>query len=179
MKLETKRLILRPWVESDAKSLYKYAKDPRVGPIAGWLAHTSQEDSLRVIKNVLSLPETYAICLKENNIAIGSIGLKDCDSSYIECLDTEREIGYWIGVPFWGQGYVPEAVGRIQQHAFEDLKITALWCGYYNGNIKSKRVQEKCGFIYHHTQDSYCELLNEDRITHVSYLTREQWENNN
>ena len=67
MILETERLILRPWNETDAESLYEYAKDDRVGPIAGWPPHTSVENSREVIKTVLSAPETYAVCLKENN----------------------------------------------------------------------------------------------------------------
>ena len=65
--IETERLILRPWNETDAESLYEYAKDDRVGPIAGWPPHTSVENSREVIKTVLSAPETYAVCLKENN----------------------------------------------------------------------------------------------------------------
>ena len=51
--LETNRLILRHWVESDAESLYEYAKDPEVGPIAGWSPHKDINESLSVIKNVL------------------------------------------------------------------------------------------------------------------------------
>ena len=65
MILETERLILRPWEETDAEECYKYAKDPRVGPIAGWPVHTSEEDSRQVIRDVLMVPETYAIVLKE------------------------------------------------------------------------------------------------------------------
>lgn len=49
MQLETKRLILRPWQEEDAEELYKYAKDPRVGPIAGWPVHSSVENSLEIM----------------------------------------------------------------------------------------------------------------------------------
>ena len=44
-------------------------------------------------------------------------------------------MGYWIGVPFWGNGYIPEAVREIQRHAFEDLGCTAMWCGYYDGKM--------------------------------------------
>ena len=61
MELFTERLILRPWNESDAESLYEYAKDDRVGPIAGWPVHTSVENSREIIKSVLSAPETYAV----------------------------------------------------------------------------------------------------------------------
>lgn len=75
MTFETERLILRPWNEVDAESLYEYAKDPLVGPIAGWPVHTSVENSREIIKNVLSADETYAVCLKEDNRAIGSIVL--------------------------------------------------------------------------------------------------------
>lgn len=73
--LETERLFLRPWRESDAEELYKYAKDPEVGPIAGWPIHTSIEDSREIIRTVLSAPGIYAVVLKEMNLPVGSIGL--------------------------------------------------------------------------------------------------------
>ena len=63
--METNRLLLRTWQNSDADDLYKYASSPDVGPIAGWPIHTSIQDSLNVIKNVLSKPYTYAVVLKE------------------------------------------------------------------------------------------------------------------
>ena len=109
MVIETKRLRLRPWLESDAQSLYTYAKDPHVGPIAGWPVHTSVEDSLQVIRNVLAVPETYAVCLKTDDVAIGSIGLMIGAKSNLPLPETEGEIGYWIGVPFWGQGLIPDS----------------------------------------------------------------------
>ena len=151
MTLETERLILRPWKEDDAESLYKYAKNPEVGPIAGWPVHTSVENSREIIKSVLAADETYAVCLREDNVAIGSIGLTPPAQSHTKAADDEIEIGYWIGVPYWGQGLIPEAVRALQKHAFLDLGCSAMWCGYYDGNEKSKRCQEKCGFKYHHT----------------------------
>ena len=176
MVLNTKRLILRPWNESDAESLYEYAKDDRVGPIAGWPVHTSAENSREIIKSVLSAPETYAVCLKDDNRAIGSVGLKIGKQSSLDLPDTEGEIGYWIGVPFWGQGLIPEATREIIRHAFEDLSLGTLWCGYFDGNEKSKRVQEKCGFTYHRTnKDIYWQLTDDIRTEHVTRLTREEW----
>ena len=94
MIFETERIILRPWRESDAEDLYKYASDPEVGPAAGWPSHTSVENSLDIIKKVLSAPLTFAVCLKEDGIAIGSIGLHRND---IAEKDDEYELGYWIG----------------------------------------------------------------------------------
>ena len=177
MIIETERLILRPWKESDAESLFEYARNPEVGPIAGWPVHTSVNDSLNIIKNVLSANETYAVCLKTDNRAIGSIGLITPAQSHTRASNAEIEVGYWIGVPYWGNGYIPEAVRALQQHAFNDLNCTAMWCGYYDGNEKSKRCQEKCGFKYHHTEkDKVCELMGDVRTEHFTYLTKKEWE---
>lgn len=92
MQLTTERLILRPWAEADAEDLYRYAKDDRVGPIAGWPPHSSVDDSAEIIRTVFSAPETYAVCLKEDNRAIGSIGLMIGARSDKEIPDTEGEI---------------------------------------------------------------------------------------
>ena len=176
MELTTERLLLRTWKETDAESLYEYAKDPEVGPIAGWPVHTSVENSREIIRGVLSAEETHAVCLKEDGKAIGSIGLMIGTASNLNLPDTEGEIGYWIGVPFWGQGFIPEAVKELLCHGFEDLKLNKIWCGYFEGNIKSKRVQEKCGFIYHHTnKDIDWKLMGDIRTEHVTCMSRENW----
>ncbi|PWJ51641.1 GNAT family N-acetyltransferase [Faecalicatena contorta] len=176
MRLETERLILRSWQEEDAGDLYEYAKDPQVGPIAGWPPHTSVENSREIIKEVLSAEETYAVVLKEEQKAVGSIGLMTGSASNLDIPDEEGEIGYWIGVPFWGQGLIPEAVGEMLRHGFEDLHLEKIWCGYFDGNTKSKRVQEKCGFVYHHTNENiHWELMDDIRTEHVTCMTKEQW----
>lgn len=178
MVLETERLILRPWLDSDAQELYKYAKDPTVGPIAGWPIHTSEENSLEIIRGVLSEPETYAVVLKETGKPVGSVGIMRKGHGSAPIGNSEAEIGYWIGVPYWGQGLIPEAVRELLRRCFEELSCTGVWCGYYNGNEKSKRVQEKCGFVYHHTErDKPCALMNDIRTEHFTYLTKDTWQN--
>ena len=175
--LETKRLILRRWEKNDAESLFEYAKDPDVGPIAGWPAHRSVEESRNVIKNVFNGKEAYAICLKTDNKAIGAVELKLNGHTDMTERDDECELGYWLGKPFWGQGIIPEAVKEMLRHAFEDLGIKTVWVGYYEGNIKSKRVQEKCGFRYRwKSEDVAVPLLHEKRTGHVSSMTRDQWQ---
>ena len=172
--LETERLVLRPWREDDAEELYKCASDPEVGPPAGWPVHTSVENSREIIRIVLSAPETYAVCLKENGKPIGSIGLHRNDLAE---NDDEYELGYWIGKEFWGKGLVPEASREILRYAFEDLKMNRIWCGYYDGNEKSKRVQEKLGFVYQITTEGIeVTLLNEIRTGHSNLLTKERWQ---
>ncbi len=177
MQLTTKRLVMRPWKETDAESLYEYAKDPEVGPVAGWPPHKSIEESKSVIRDVFNGAECYAICEKGSDTAIGAIELKLNGYTDMTDRDDECELGYWLGKPFWGRGYMPEAVTEIIRHGFEDLNMNTIWCGYYDGNSKSKRVQEKTGFIYHHTcNDGQVPLLNEVRVCHINYMTRKQWQ---
>lgn len=173
MNLETERLLLRPWKSEDAESLYKYASDDRVGPIAGWNPHKSVEDSAQIINDVLSAEGTYAVVLKETNEPIGSIGLMIGEKSNLRLPEKEAEIGYWIGVPYWGQCLMPEAINELIRYAFVELKISRLWCGYFDGNEKSKRCQKKCGFKYHHTnKDIYWELTDDIRTEHITCLEK-------
>lgn len=113
MKLETDRLILRPWSFDDAESLYKYASDDRIGPIAGWNPHKSVDDSRQIINDVLSASGVYAVVLKETDEPVGSIGLMIGQKSNLNLPNNEAEIGYWIGVPYWGQGLIPEAMKEL------------------------------------------------------------------
>lgn len=176
MILHTDRLILRSWEEKDAEDLYKYASHPEVGPIAGWPVHTSVENSREVIRDVLSSPDTYAMVLKETGHPVGSIGLMVGEASNLSVPDNEGEIGYWIGVPYWGQGLVPEAVREIMRYGFEDKQLDKIWCGYFEGNTKSKRVQEKCGFHFHHTADNVpCAIEGVFRTEHVNCISKEEW----
>ena len=175
--LETARLILRRWEDSDAESLYEYAKDPNVGPIAGWPPHKSIDESRDVIRNVLSGREAYAICLKTDRKAIGAIELKLNGHTDMTDRDDECEMGYWLGKPFWGQGIMPEAVREMLRHAFEDLEMQKVWIGYYEGNNKSKRVQEKCGFRYQWKSENVdVPLMHEKRTGNVSSMTKDQWQ---
>lgn len=177
MLFETERLVLRPWEEDDAAECYKYAKDPKVGPIAGWPVHENIEQSRQVIQDVLSVPETYAIIWKETNLPVGSIGLKVGEATDLTDREDECELGYWLGVPYWGRGIMLEATKEMLRHAFEDLGMKKVWCGYYDGNNKSKRVQEKCGFQYQRTKENVeVPLLDEIRIEHITCMTAEEWQ---
>lgn len=175
--LETSRLILRPWKETDAENLYAYAKNPLIGSMAGWPVHTSVENSRDIIREVLSADRTYAVTIKNEDKAIGSIGLMIGKESNFHLGADEGEIGYWIGEPYWGQGLIPEAMRELMRYAFDELGITTLWCGYFEGNEKSKRVQEKCGFQFQRTEKGKEWLLtNEIKTLHVTRMTKTEWQ---
>jgi len=176
MILTTERLILRPWEDSDAKNLFKYAKDPEVGPVAGWTPHRDVEESRRIIRTVLNGKESYAVCLKKDNKPIGAIELMLNSGASVPKSDGECELGFWLGKPFWGKGIIPEASKELLRRAFEDLKMEKVWCAYYDGNAKSKRTQEKLGFEFCFTKENvFVHLMNEYRTEHINCMTKEQW----
>lgn len=176
-ELVTDRLILRAWKESDAESLFRYAHDPEIGSIAGWPPHASVEESLLVIRTVFAGPEIYAVVLRETDEAVGSIGLIFGDDVHSgEMQANEAEIGFWIGKPYWGKGLIPEALSCLLRRCFEDLELTAVWCSYYEGNARSRRVMDKCGFRFHHTEEERTSPLGEFRTVHFMRLSKEAWE---
>lgn len=176
MVLETKRLILRPWTEGDSESLFEYAKSGEVGPIAGWFPHKDITESREIIRTVLSGETCFAVCLKEDNRAVGCVGLKlRGDTDYTDRED-ECELGYWIGRPFWGQGLIPEAAECLLRFAFEEMGMRAVWCSCYEGNSKSARVQDKLGFLFHHREaEAFVPSLGESRGAVVSCITKRQF----
>ena len=104
MMLSTERLILRPWQLSDAEDLYYFAKDPRIGPIAGWPAHQSVEEGTDIIRSVFMQDHIFAVVLKDTQQVIGCIGLQLGANSHLAMTEQEGELSYWIGVPYWAKG---------------------------------------------------------------------------
>lgn len=175
--METERLSFRRWQDSDAAELFRYAVDPSVGPIAGWPPHKSIDDSLWTIQNVFPKDDTYAMILKETGLPIGCISLMT--SSTHDLQTSEYELGYWLGKPYWGKGLMTEAAQEIVRYAFEELNTEKIWCGYYEGNQRSARVQEKIGFVPNCINENVdVPLMGEQRTEYLSLLTKEQWEEN-
>lgn len=144
----TKRLILRRWQESDAESLYKYASEPEVSRLALWPTHTSVEMSKWVINNVfIPNKDTYAIVLQSTQEVIGCIGFVPIGEEHYKTQKDEREIGYWIGLPYWNQGLTSEALIGLMDYLSGQDKADSLLITTDANNIASQRVSEKCGFV--------------------------------
>ena len=147
--LETERLILRPFKQSDLHDFNEYASVPGVGEMAGWKHHETIEKTQEILDMFIKEDKTFAIVFKKTNKVIGSLGVEKYG---LEEKLTEftsyygREIGYVLSKDYWGKGIMPEAVGAVIHYLFNDLNMDFLTCGYYDFNDRSKRVQEKCGF---------------------------------
>ena len=173
MQLSTPRLILRPWVVTDAEVLYEMARDASIGEMAGWKPHDSVEESRKIINTVFSKPLVFAIVLRNMNRPIGCIGL-DKDPKILRKGPKDAELGYWIGRSYWNQGYATEAIREVLRFAFEEEGISKVWCQSLDGNAQSVRVQEKCGFSFDHRGVFENPYVGEV-VTSVSVLSRKDW----
>ena len=146
--IETERLLLRPWHVDDAEALYKYASDGRVSEMALWPRHTSVEMSRQVIRDFFQPnPYTFAMVLKKSGEPIGCIGLVPKGEEHYKTLDNEREVGYWIGYPYWSKGITSEALMALIGYCRYILRLDSLLITIDASNIASRRVAEKCGFM--------------------------------
>ena len=150
VKLETNRLILRAFDDFDLDDFYEYASVEGVGEMAGWKHHASRAESEKILDFFIREKKTFALVYKENNKVIGSLGIEEYMEKEFPILDDLRcrEIGYVLSKEYWGQGIMVEAVKRIIDYCFEELKLDAITVGHFTNNNQSKRVIEKCGFRY-------------------------------
>ena len=182
--LETARLVLRPWREADAEAVFAYSSDPDVGPACGWTPHKDIEESRRVLADILMVPETYAIVIRDREPAdepVGSISLEVGGAvgggvGY-PIGGNDATLGFWLGKPLWGHGYMPEAVAEVMRHGFEELGLDAIWSSHYADNLSSRRVHEKSGFLPHHVEHGVARpAFADEKTLDILELTREEWE---
>ena len=149
-RLETNRLILRDLKLSDLDHFYQYAKKENIGPMAGWHPHRSIEESEMILKMMITDQDVWGITLKESDQLIGTIGLHV--RTFDNALKNQKEIGYVIDEPYWGQGLMVEAVLEVIKYAFIEEELDAVLCGHSKMNQQSKRVIEKTNLKFSHIE---------------------------
>ena len=172
--LETERLILRMWKKKDAPELYEYAKNPNVGPHAGWKPHASVNESRMIISQLFLTNMCWAIIDKESGKVIGSIGLEE--DKFRPDIKS-KELGYSLAEEYWGKGIMTEAAKRVIRHAFEELDCIVLSVSHFPFNQKSRRVIKKLGFAYEGVQRHAHDLPDGSVADLVQYsLLRNEYE---
>ena len=150
VRLETERLILRPWTTDDLQDFFEYASIEGLGQMAGWLPHKSIDESRTVLDMFIRGKKVFAIELKETGKVIGSFGIEEQDPDP-EAELLGRELGYVLHKSYWGLGLMPEAANRVVSWCFEELGLDYLTCSHFDWNMQSSRVIEKTGFCYFST----------------------------
>lgn len=146
IRIETERLVLRPWKLDDLTDLYEYASVEGVGEMAGWNHHKNIEESKVILDSFIRHKKTFALELKENGKVIGSLGMEELDPDPVVGERYGREIGYVLSKDYWGRGLMTEAVQSVIHYCFQVLRYDYLTCGHFLANQRSRRVIEKCGF---------------------------------
>ena len=173
-ELKTERLILKPYTIADAEGLYEYAKDPEVGPIAGWAPHKDVEESRKIIEELFMPEDSWAIRLKGEDRVIGSIAL---EFDKYRPDSNSRELGYSLGKNYWGHGIMTEAARAVIKFGFEDLSLDQIGICTSIVNKRSQRVIEKCGFTYEGTVRRAYKIYNGTfRDSMVFSMLKEEYE---
>lgn len=175
-EIVTERLLLTPWQESleDAKGLYAFAKDPDVGPRAGWKPHESVEESMEIIKTIFMPYTVWAIRDKESRKIIGNIGLEP--DRRREGVNS-KELGYSLAKECWGKGYMTEAAKAVIDYGFREFDLAVMGICTSPENKRSQRVIEKCGFKFEGIQRKGYRILDgTDRDNMLYSIIREEWE---
>jgi RimJ/RimL family protein N-acetyltransferase len=137
--LATERLVLRAPRRSDVKAIASFANDRRIAANTARIPHPyGIEDAEQFIAavNKREGEACFVIMLECAPIGVCSVDLRE----------DGPEVGYWLGVPYWGCGFATEAVRALVDHAFGDLEHETLISGARVTNPASRRVLEKCGF---------------------------------
>jgi RimJ/RimL family protein N-acetyltransferase len=140
--LETERLVLRAPRLEDATAIATLANDRRIAENTLRIPHPSAVGDARAFLASAGATDDELILLitaRSGGAVLGACGIAKLDGE-------QREIGYWLGVPFWGKGYATEAARAVIDHAFGDLGYDLLLGGARVSNPASRRVLEKCGF---------------------------------
>ena len=177
-EIETERLLLRNWTQADCPDLFEYGKSRLVGPAAGWPPHKTMEESREFIDIFIRNDDGLAVELKSEGKVIGGVGLHHRTPDQMRPYLKQREIGYVLNPDYWGNGYIPEAVTGLLEIGFRLMKLDLIWCGHFEDNYKSRRVNEKCGFHFCFKKNSTLRLLDNKRVVTWYYnLSKEQYLN--
>lgn len=152
--LTGERIVLRKMEGRDAAGVFAVASDPAVSRFVSWEPHTSVEQSEAFIASELKRAQegerwSWAITEKERNTFIGFILL--CPAK----TQPRSEVGYWLGKPYWGKGYMTEALKLLIKLSFEELGLNRVQATHSTLNPASGRVMTKAGMTYEATLRQY------------------------
>lgn len=144
-ELRTARLLLRTFEQEDAPALVRLAGGNEIAAMTLNIPHPYTEDhalsflakaneDFRAGRSV-----SFAISVLPGRELCGAIGLTLADTHM------RAELGYWIGVPFWGKGFATEAAAAAVAFGFETLRLHRIYAHHFSGNVASQRVLEKIG----------------------------------
>ncbi|MFZ0806627.1 MAG: GNAT family protein [Candidatus Sulfotelmatobacter sp.] len=170
--LQTNRLTLRPYRESDIPELLPLIGTREVAATTLRIAHPYTEQDARGFLELARDPEKMwlAITLRTDGRQIGGIGLR------LDPTHHNAEIGYWLGVPYWGQGYATEAASEMLRYGFEDLKLHRIHASHFKHNPASGHILTKLGMRHEGCQREHLRKWDEFVDSELFGILRREWE---
>ena len=170
--LETDRLRIRPYSEADIPELLLLIGTKEVAATTLRIAHPYAEQDARRFLEFATEPGKLwlAITLRDDGRQIGGIGLR------IEEQHQHAELGYWLGVPYWGKGYATEAARELLRYGFEELKLHRIFATHFKHNPASGNILKKLGMRYEGCQREHLLKWGEFVDSEMYGLLRSEWE---
>jgi RimJ/RimL family protein N-acetyltransferase len=170
--LQTERLQLRPYTEADVKELVPLIGTREVAATTLRIPYPYREqDAREFIAAALAPGKIWlAMTLGSDGQQIGGIGLR------VDEQHQHAELGYWIGVPYWGQGYATEAGREMVRYGFEELKLHRIFASHFKHNSKSGNILRKLGMKYEGCQRGHLRKWDEFVDSELYGILRHEWQ---
>jgi [ribosomal protein S5]-alanine N-acetyltransferase len=172
VNLDTARLRMRAYTEADIAELVPLIGAREVAATTGRIPHPySVEDARQFLAKIEDDREVrLAITLRDTGCLIGGIGLRLVEQHQ------HAELGYWLGVPYWGQGYATEAAREMLRYGFEDLHLHRIFASHFKNNPNSGRVLQKLGMRHEGCQREHIQKFGQFLDLELYGLLKEDWE---
>jgi [ribosomal protein S5]-alanine N-acetyltransferase len=170
--LETERLRIRPYSDSDIAELLPLIGAREVAATTLRIAHPYTEQDARDFLELAKEPDKLwlAITLRADKLQIGGIGLR------MEPQHKHAELGYWLGPDYWGKGYATEAAREILRYGFEDLRLHRIFATHFKHNPASGRILKKIGMRYEGCQREHLLKWGDFVDSEMYGILRREWE---
>lgn len=171
--LKTDRLILRLYCEADIPELVPLVGSYEIAATTLRIAHPYTEHDARAFLQLAHDPDKIwlAITLRTDGRQIGGIGLR------VEEKHQHAELGYWLGLPFWGKGFATEAAREMIRYGFEELKLHRIFASHFKNNPASGRILQKLGMHHEGCQREHVRKWDRFIDSELYGLLRQEWEN--
>jgi ribosomal-protein-alanine N-acetyltransferase len=170
--LETARLRLRPYSDADIPELLPLIGTREVAATTLRIAHPYTEQDAHAFFALAQEPDKLwlAVTLRADGRQIGGVGLR------LDLQHQHGELGYWLGVPFWGQGYATEAAREMLRYGFEDLELHRICASHFRHNLASGRILLTLGMRHEGCQREH--LLKWDQFvdSELYGILRREWQ---
>jgi RimJ/RimL family protein N-acetyltransferase len=167
--LETERLMLRRPTLADVKAIARLANDRRIAENTRRLPHPySQDHAIAFVRAIADDSRETVFLIENNHTPIGMVGVD-------WRAPAAPELGYWLGVDYWGQGFATEAARAVIDFTFEEFDAEHLISGARVANPSSRNILEKCGFQWSGVELHRFEALGSSTPVDCFRLSRSVW----